>query len=152
MTKIQFNCNLHLNDTEIAWIAGLLEGEGYFGIDNRSINRYKKSNAPPSCYIRISMTDQDVIVKLANMLGKKNFQSGVPTKGGKTEYILQIADKKTLMYLLPRIQVHLGQRRKERVQECINLINDWKVWVESGGRSLSAAEGGKATAKKKSES
>jgi hypothetical protein len=46
-------------------MAGLLEGEGSFGLDNRSKKRYKNSTSPPGVYIKISMTDEDVIEKMA---------------------------------------------------------------------------------------
>ena len=32
--------DLQLSNIEIAWLAGLLEGEGSFGIDDRSATRY----------------------------------------------------------------------------------------------------------------
>ena len=139
--------DLYLTDTEIAWIAGIFEGEGTFGIDDRVKNRSKESTAPPGCLV--SMTDQDVILKLANMLKKKNFKAHRLTKGGKTEYILNISYRKTLRYLLPLIYPHLGQRRRGKVQKCLDVLNAWKTWYDEGGRSRAAAKSGPATAKKK---
>jgi hypothetical protein len=53
------------SDVEIAWMAGLLEGEGSFGLDKRSKQRYEKSTSPPGAYVKIFMTDEDVIEKMA---------------------------------------------------------------------------------------
>lgn len=52
---------IQLTSLEIAWLAGLLEGEGSFGLDARSKQRYENSKAPPMPYIHISMTDRDVL-------------------------------------------------------------------------------------------
>ena len=140
---------LNLNEIQIAWMAGILEGEGSFDIDNRSKVRYKESTAPPVGYLKVSMTDEDVIKKFANNAKKTYFSASKKTKGGKTEYICNIGDRKTLMYLLPRLQVHLGKRRKEQNQLCIDALNEWKVWYESGGRTKAASKGGIATSAKK---
>ena len=41
---------LSLTEIEIAWLAGLIEGEGNFGLDARSATRCKVSTAPASPY------------------------------------------------------------------------------------------------------
>jgi len=46
-----------IRKTAIAWTAGLLEGEGSFGMSGRSIA------------IGINMTDRDVIDRIAGVLG-----------------------------------------------------------------------------------
>ena len=38
--------DLDLTDIEIAWIAGLLEGEGTFAVNDRGKTRYEESVAP----------------------------------------------------------------------------------------------------------
>jgi len=52
-----------LSEIDIAWLAGLLEGEGSFLLDNRSAKRFKVSTSPPFPFIKIQMTDEDVIKK-----------------------------------------------------------------------------------------
>jgi hypothetical protein len=44
-------------DLELAWLAGLLEGEGYFGYCGTQ-------------YVRLKMTDEDVILKAAVLCGR----------------------------------------------------------------------------------
>ena len=62
-----------------SWMAGLLEslGEGSFSLDNRSKKRYKNSTSPPGrrlhLLIKISMTDEDVIDKMAKLVNKTYF-------------------------------------------------------------------------------
>jgi hypothetical protein len=56
---------LCLTETEIAWIAGLFEGEACFGLDFRSKKRYKLSTSPSIPFVKISMIDQDFIEKVS---------------------------------------------------------------------------------------
>jgi len=97
---------LDLTETDVAWIAGLLEGEGYFGIDNRSKDRYETSKTPPSPFIKVSMVDEDIIQRLSRLLDKPYFSPS----------------RKTVV------------RRGERITECISHLQTWKEWVENGGR------------------
>lgn len=45
---------------EIAWVAGILEGEGYFGVRRTRYNQVD---------ITVNMTDEDVIRRLAELTG-----------------------------------------------------------------------------------
>lgn len=132
---------LALNEVEIAWIAGLLEGEGSFGLDLRSKKRYKVSTAPAAPYMKISMVDEDVIARLSHLLNKTYFSPRRKTSTGKTVYILHVGDRETLEYLLPRLLPYFGARRTQRVQECIDALDAWKIWYQQGGRSEMAKQG-----------
>lgn len=133
--------DIHLSETDIAWIAGLLEGEGSFGLDARSSKRYRVSTAPPMPYIRISMTDEDIIAKCSSLLHKSYFSPKRLTSAGKQVYTLHIGDRQTLFYLLPQIFPYLSKRRQKRVQECLDALNDCQVWYSRGGRQEMARRG-----------
>ena len=141
--------DLNLKETDITWIAGIIEGEGSFGIDNRAKDRYQESSAPTGCYFKVSMTDQDVMIKFEGFFNRKPFSPKKKTKGGKTEYIINIANRKILLYILPRIFPYLGIRPKTEAQKCLDLLDEWIEWIKNGGKSQSAALGGKATANNK---
>ena len=47
--------DLKLTPTEIAWLAGLFEGEANFGLDKRSSKRYTNSTSPPIPYIQLGI-------------------------------------------------------------------------------------------------
>lgn len=64
-----------MTEIEVAWLAGLLEGEGSFGLDTRALHKYKVSTAPPAPYIKISMVDKDVIERVAVLVNKNSFFS-----------------------------------------------------------------------------
>ena len=123
---------INLSDIEIAWIAGLLEGEGSFSFDNRGKSRYNVSTAPAAPTLQISMVDEDVIQRLAKLLNKNYSEVTRRTKTGKTVYKLNVGDRETLMYLFPRLLPHFGKRRKETVQKAIDLLNEWKKWKAEG--------------------
>ena len=125
---------LNLTETEIAWIAGILEGEGYFGIDNRSKDRYEVSKSPPAPFIKISMVDEDIIQRLSKLLDKSYFSPSRKTVKDKQVYTLHIGEKEKVLFILQKILPYMGVRRGERITECISHLQTWKEWVENGGR------------------
>jgi hypothetical protein len=137
-----------ISEVDIAWMAGLLEGEGSFGLDNRSKKRYENSTSPPGVYIKISMTDEDVIEKMAKLVNKASFSPARVTKKNKKVYNLHIGDRETLLVLLPRLFPYLGKRRQAQVQVCIDALEDWKKWLAEGGRSKMAKLGAEARKRK----
>ncbi len=119
---------LNLSEIEIAWLAGLLEGEGSFTLDKRPQKRYKNSTAPPAPYIKIAMVDEDIISKVAFLLNKNYFSPSRLTKNKKKVYICHIGDRKTLIYLLPRLLPYMGKRRTNQIKECIFELENWQKW------------------------
>ena len=139
---------LDLTETDIAWIAGLLEGEGYFGIDNRSKDRYEISKTPPAPFIKISMTDEDIIQRLSILLDKSYFSPSRKTVKYKQVYTLHIGEKEKVLFILQKILPYMGARRGKRIKECISHLQTWKEWVENGGRSEMAKLGYEARLEK----
>lgn len=132
---------LSLTEIEIAWLAGLIEGEGSFGLDARSATRYKVSTAPPSPYLRISMTDQDIIERVSKLVNKTCFSPKRRTVTEKQVYIVHVGDRATLSWLLPRLFPHFGKRRQQAVHKCLDALNDWEVWDATGNRGKMAKQG-----------
>lgn len=119
-----------LSKTEIAWLAGLFEGEAHFGLDSRSTQRYKKSTAIPASYIRLSMTDEDVVSRVAQLLNKNVFSETRLTATNKKVFNCHIGDRLTLLYLLPRLLPYMGQRRTEKIKSSLLYLYEWKKWVK----------------------
>ncbi|BDA51901.1 hypothetical protein COCOBI_pt-2040 (chloroplast) [Coccomyxa sp. Obi] len=132
---------LSLTEIEIAWLAGLIEGEGSFGLDARSATQYKISRAPPSPYMRISMIDEDVIERVGKLVNKKCFSPTRRTVTEKQVYAVHVGDRATLSWLLPRLFPYFGKRRQEAVQECLDALADWEVWYAAGKRGEMAKQG-----------
>jgi len=102
---------------EIAWVAGILEGEGCF-----SINK----NSPA---IRLGMTDLDVVERARSIL-KKNAKINTPQsaigKNGnllKQRYLLTLIGNIAIQWMMT-IYPLMGFRRKMKIQE---IIHHWKT-------------------------
>jgi len=133
--------DLGLTESQVAWLAGLFEGEASFSLDKRSKKRYKTSTSPASASISIQLTDADVLERAARFLNKKYTCLKRRTSKNKTVYKLYIGDRATLRYLLPRLYPFLGERRQKQVQLCLNALAEWEMWYLSGGRSAMAKIG-----------
>jgi hypothetical protein len=94
-----------MKDTDIAWLAGLYEGEGSIG----HTSKY-------SFFIRIKMTDQDVIEKI-NDIWPGNLFEEKRLAPHKTCYIWQIGKKEEVLRFCDHIYEYLGERRKRRIDE-----------------------------------
>ena len=135
--------NLNLKPTDIAWLAGLFEGEASFLLDKRSKQRYKISTWPNSPYISIQMVDKDVIARVDQLVNKRYVILKRKTIQNKFVYKVHIGDRSTLRYLLPLLLPYLGTRRQDSVQLCLNVLNEWETWYLEGGRSQMAKLGPK---------
>ncbi len=92
-----------IKSIEVAWLAGLLEGDGYFG---------QTKECP---IIKIEMTSKDTIIRVANLVGsniwhRKNIW-GTAICGARSVALMMT------LYTL------LGKRRKNTV---LGIINRWK--------------------------
>ena len=93
-----------INTIEIAWLAGLLEGEGWFSVSQK---RYP--------LIGLYMTDEDIVAKVASIWNKSiNKRSN----GWRTQINGPYAVG-WMMTLYP----FLGKRRRERI---IEVVRFWK--------------------------
>jgi hypothetical protein len=132
---------INLSETEIAWFAGLFEGEASFALDTRSIKRYKISTSPPAPFIKISMTDEDIIQKVSKLVHKKYFSPKRRTVTAKQVYIVHVGDRKSLDILLPKLFPYFGKRRQQTVQKYLDALAEWKIWYSSGKRREMAKQG-----------
>jgi hypothetical protein len=131
---------LNLSEVEIAWLAGLFEGEAYFSLDKRPSKRYQNSTAPPAPFIKISMVDEDIIARVASLLNKKYFSPIISrlTVTNKKVYVCHIGDRQTLIYLFPKILPYMGKRRKEIIETCIKELQNWEKWKIENSKSTQA--------------
>lgn len=90
-------------DTETAWLAGVLEGEGCFLLKD---GRY------PS--IHLHMTDQDVVEQAAQMFGASSYESKRHNSTWKTVYKMQVVGKVAEAGML-KILPYTGLRRTDKI-------------------------------------
>lgn len=96
-----------MKKTDIAYIAGLVDGEAYIGI--------KKGPARSDCVnmqyherIQIRMVDEEAISFIANLMGGNYYKEKPSCSGGRPLYCHQANDKsaaKILNILLPYLRV-----------------------------------------------
>lgn len=104
-----------INREEIAWLAGLIEGEGCFSL--------RKDKGVNYLTFSISMTDKDVIESAASVfpvgtLGlshiKQNAKLGKPPL-----HIWRVQSQKEVYALMIAIYPWLGESRKSKIRELI---------------------------------
>ena len=93
---------------EIAWLAGLLEGEGCFIY-----------TATPR--IVLTMTDCDVVRHAARLLGKSAYRRHPPSaqkRGSKPFWIVEVSGRLAAQWMMTLVCL-LGHRRQKRVRQCL---------------------------------
>ena len=106
----------HLRDispVELAWLAGIIEGEGTFVTSRRQAKDYPK--------IAVSMTDEDVIRKFYAITGAGGVYTltvrGLMTK---PSYVWALSRKADVQEFCSRIAVHLGLRRTRQMRTMLS--------------------------------
>lgn len=102
---------------EIAWIAGLLEGEGSFGLTN---------NGKSPC-IWLSMTDVDTVQKVRDVIDKsKSIAISIDSRkeSYKDQYKITFNGSKAVAWMMT-IYPLMSIRRQARIRECLNA---WKLY------------------------
>ena len=109
-----------MTEAEIAWLAGLLEGEGCFRLSN---GRY------PSIWL--GMTDEDVVRKAATFLQSKVYITlrKVPRKTVFTAFISGARARDLMKELLP----YMGERRSAKITEVL-LAHEQRTFKGRRGR------------------
>lgn len=94
-----------MSEAEVAWLAGLVEGEGSF-----HLHRGRRPR------LQVSMTDEDVIRKAHAMVGVGSVGGPYQSEGKRKAYWQwNVYGAEVIELLLP----HLGLRRAARAQEVL---------------------------------
>jgi hypothetical protein len=116
-----------MGDRDLFWLAGLLEGEGWFGTTH---GKYPA--------IQVSMTDLDVVERAARLLETKvSVQPTRPnTKQAWTARIYGHRAAEWMRRLLP----HMGERRGVRIRELLTQWDSWEHKMPKGSGLRSPAK------------
>ena len=90
---------------EIAWLAGLLEGEGYFGCNRTAV-------------IQLGMTDEDTISKARDMMSLDKKIYIISKENRKTIYYFKVQGSLAIQWMLT-IYSLMSRRRKEKIREIL---------------------------------
>lgn len=105
-----------MNVLEIGWLAGIIEGEGTFH------RQYRKTGGG-QIYIKVSMTDKDIITRLQEITGVGNITESQPKNPNhKRVYHWRVTRQSDCMHLLCSVVPLLGERRKEAVTPLVDFV------------------------------
>lgn len=104
-----------LTEAEWAWIAGILEGEGSFGLVNGRIPR-----------VQVGMTDFDVIERIVALLGVGTLSVFVPKEGAtakKPALRLDIRKARDVVWVMEQVLPWMGKRRSAKIR---SVLRQWE--------------------------
>lgn len=100
---------------DVSWLAGLLEGEGSFGYTlcrSRAVGPY----------IKVSITDRDVVERAAGLLGVGvHFEK--LTRTGKPMWLARVAGPRARGWMMT-LYAEMGRRRREKIRESLRQWRD----------------------------
>ena len=105
-----------MNNEEIAWLAGILEGEACFDFNDI----YRKRNPR----IRLEMKDEDIITRVQALIGGKIYVRKGKRINHNTTYRLVLCQRYYLEPVLKAIYPWLGERRKKIVKDLIDWYDE----------------------------
>jgi len=105
----------NLKTQDIAWLAGLLEGEGSFGMGSQN-------KTTPT--LRLQMCDQDVVKRAASLMEASLLKPTIPRKEHwKSYYTASLCSTPAIEWMMT-IYSLMGLRRQQRIRE---VIAAWKI-------------------------
>lgn len=96
---------------ELAWLAGLLEGEGSFGVYASMLT------------VTLVMTDKDVVVRVADIFGTAVAPLSSTALSHKTAYATRVRGSRAALFL-ELILPMMGNRRRETISEALALYKE----------------------------
>ena len=124
------------SDVELAWLAGIWEGEGCWQHKKGRTRLFENGRTyTEKDYLRIAvqMTDKDIVDRVAYIMDRRTVtKTDVPSKrklGRKPLYTFALSGKPAILWtnlMLP----HLGIRRQEKVQMIYETIDTELVWIQ----------------------
>lgn len=112
-----------MNNLELAWLAGLLEGEGCFYLTYR---KNKDGSPRPLVSVMCSMTDEDVVRKAACVAGSGYVYRRDGRKGCKPSWTWQDSKVERVAELITRLRPFMGVRRQAKIDELLAAIAGWE--------------------------
>jgi hypothetical protein len=125
-----------MQEHNLWWLAGLFEGEGWFGLHKQRSNYTGKEIVNPA--VSIKMVDRDIIERVHVIMGHGSLAS-VVIPSGKTAYIYRTSGKNAVEFM-KRLQPLMGDRRAHKIGE---VLEAWRIKNENRTSSLDKDKVGK---------
>lgn len=110
--------------TELAWLAGLLEGEGCFYLKWRGKGAHGEELYPTMC-VQLAMTDEDIVQRAAAFTGvgkvRKASHVGVRLDGEpcKDKWVWWVGRREGCEDLMRLLLPFMGERRSSKIIEIL---------------------------------
>ena len=102
-------------EQEILWLAGLLEGEGYF----RFCYGTGRSRTNTQLGVVLQMTDKDIVERAARIMGAPSVKwTRRATENRKDTYRTQVCAERAAV-VMREILPFMGERRKSRIEDVL---------------------------------
>lgn len=95
---------------ELAWLAGLLEGEGSF-----TLLRVRGTGPRNRPVIKVAMTDLDVVQRARDIAGFGVVSTARPNKKGCVMHAWQSMDRELAPKLMRKLLPYMGERRSRQI-------------------------------------
>ncbi len=102
-----------LSAGEVAWLAGLLEGEGSFGFFSGSLT------------LSLEMTDEDVVSRVASMFGTAVHQNACRKSHHKFSYATRVRGSRAALFMM-LVRPFMGERRGAAIDSAYSAYNRLK--------------------------
>lgn len=111
---------MNATDVEIAWAAGLFEGEGCISASVRKEDEWVRFVA-----VSLTMVDEDVVLKFARIVGYGSvIKYPGAQEGRKERYVWQTNKASEVRRIFMMFAPHLGQRRLMRGIELLKAYDE----------------------------
>ena len=101
-----------MKEIDIAWLAGLLEGEGCF--------TFCGGGAYRAARIILNMSDLDIVERAKRLMGSKDvIYRSMAGRSGKQMYCIEVTQAEKVYEILSFIYPYMGARRKIRIEELL---------------------------------
>jgi hypothetical protein len=122
-----------MNDGDLAWVAGYLEGEGWFSLFNCNNPRFGLYQYPR---VACTSTDLDVLQRLQRLSGVGRIVGRKPREPHHAPpWQWTVSKSREAVELMEAIYPHLGQRRRAKIDELLDIAGRPRT-LRISGRSL----------------
>lgn len=117
-----------ISTKDIAWLAGLLEGEGCFRFDPKA-----------HLVIQLAMTDRDVVDRAAALLGGSVCEKKPREAHHKMQYMVRVFGARAAGWMMT-LWPFLGQRRRQKVGVCLSQWRTVPTRIEAARLNVKKAQ------------
>jgi hypothetical protein len=110
-----------ISDVDLAWLAGLLEGEGAFMVHHEPTTETRRARVV--IRIAVHMTDRDVVERVREIVGLGTVLRKPPGKRHHKEtFRWAISAKAPTLKLMQILRPHMGERRTAQIDACLQAV------------------------------